>query len=336
MKIVIFGAGSIGCYVGGKLAAIDNEVILYGRDRLKKIIDEYGLKLSHIEFEEVNVAADKLNYSTDLSCLNNAELVLLTVKSQDTEKSLLEIKPHLNPSAIVVSLQNGVSNPSMLKDILPEWKTAGGMVPYNVVNLGNGHFHCGTEGELIFEKKYETGLLKEKCITAGLPTKLTDNIQGVLWGKILLNLNNALNVLSNKPLKEQLSDRNYRRVLARCIDEARGVIENSGIEIIKVGKVPPKLIATILRLPNFAFQTIAKGMLKIDPQARSSMWEDLQGGRSTEIDYINGAVIDLATKSNLDAPINSYIVSLIKDAFSNGVSPELSGEDLLKSISDLN
>lgn len=80
MKIVIFGAGSIGCYVGGKLAAIDNEVILYGRDRLKKIIDEYGLKLSHFEFEEVNVAPDKINYSTELACLNDAELVLLTVK----------------------------------------------------------------------------------------------------------------------------------------------------------------------------------------------------------------------------------------------------------------
>lgn len=336
MKIVIFGAGSIGCYVGGKLAAIDNEVILYGRDRLKKIIDEYGLKLSHFEFEEVNVAPDKINYSTELACLNDAELVLLTVKSQDTEKSLLEIKPYLNSNAMVVSLQNGVSNPDKLKEILPQWKTAGGMVPYNVVNLGDGHFHCGTEGELIFEKKYETGLLKEKCITAGLPTKLTDNIKGVLWGKILLNLNNALNVLSDKPLKEQLSDRNYRRVLALCIDEARGIIENSGIEIVKVGKVPPKLIAKILRLPNFAFQTIANGMLKIDPQARSSMWEDLQGGRSTEIEYINGAVIELAKKNNLEAPINSHIVRLIKEAFSNGVSPVLTGDNLLKSISDLN
>lgn len=336
MKIVIFGAGSIGCYVGGKLAAIDNEVILYGRERLKKVIEEHGLKLTHFEFNEVHLAASNINYSTKLSCLNDAELVLLTVKSQDTETSLLEIKPHLNPDAIVVSLQNGVSNPAKLKEILPEWKTAGGMVPYNVVNLGNGHFHCGTEGELIFEKSYATGLLKEKCKSAGLPTSLSENISGVLWGKILLNLNNALNVLSDKPLKEQLSDRDYRRVLARCIDEAREIIESAGIEIVKVGKVPPKLITKILRLPNFAFQTIAKGMLKIDPQARSSMWEDLQGGRSTEIDFINGAVIDLAQKNKLEAPISTYIVGLVKDAFSKGKSPGLSGEDLLKSVLDLN
>ncbi len=332
MKIVIFGAGSIGCYVGGKLAAIDHEVILYGRDRLKKVIDEHGLKLTHYEFTEVYLSPGNISYSNELSCLNDAELVLLTVKSQDTEKSLQQIKAHLNPDAIVVSLQNGVSNPKKIKEILSDWKTAGGMVPYNVVNLGNGHFHCGTEGELIFERTYETGLLKEKCITAGLPTKLTDNIQGVLWGKILLNLNNALNVLSDKPLKEQLSDRSYRKVLAKCIDEARAIIENSGIDIIKVGKVPPKLISKILRLPNFAFQTIAKGMLKIDPQARSSMWEDLQGGRSTEIDYINGAVIDLAKKNKLEAPISSYIVSLVYQAFSEGKSPALSGEELLKAI----
>lgn len=332
MKIVIFGAGSIGCYVGGKLAAIDNEVILYGRERLKKVIDEHGLRLTHFEFPEVKLSPEDINYSTDLACLNDAELVLLTVKSQDTEKSLHEIKPHLNSEAIVVSLQNGVNNPVLLKAVLPQMKTAGGMVPYNVVNLDKGHFHCGTEGELIFERHFETGLLKEKCISAGLPTKLTDNIQSVLWGKILLNLNNALNVLSDKPLKEQLSDRNYRRVLAKCIDEARGIIENAGIEVIKVGKVPPKLITKILRLPNFAFQSIAKGMLKIDPQARSSMWEDLHGGRNTEIDYINGAVIDLAKKNNMEAPINSYIVSLVKQAFAEGQSPALSGEELLNLI----
>ena len=332
MKIVIFGAGSIGCYVGGKLAAIDNEVILYGRDKLKKIIHEHGLKLTHYEYSEVELAANAINYSTDLTCLNNAEIVILTVKSQDTETALYEIKPYLNKDALVISLQNGVTNPEKLKKLLPEWKTAGAMVPYNVVNLGNGHFHCGTEGELIFERLYETGVLKQKCITAGLPSKLTDNIQGVLWGKILLNLNNALNVLSDRPLKEQLSDRNYRKVLAKCVEEARSIIKSSGIEIIQVGKVPPKLISKILRLPNFAFQTIAKGMLKIDPQARSSMWEDLQGGRNTEIDYINGAIIDLAKTNNLEAPINSYIVSLVKKAFADGKSPALTGEELLAQV----
>jgi len=332
MKIVIFGAGSIGCYVGGKLAAIDNEVVLYGRQRLKNVIDEHGLKLTHFEDTTVHLTASQLNYTTELSCLNDAELILLTVKSQDTEKSLLELKPHLKPDAVVVSLQNGVSNPASLKAILTEWQTAGGMVPYNVVNLGNGHFHCGTEGELMFEKSYATGILKQKCLAANLPAKLSDNIQGVLWGKILLNLNNALNVLSDKPLKEQLSDRSYRRVLARCIDEAIGVISNSGIDIVKIGKVPPKHIAKILRLPNFAFQTIAKGMLKIDPKARSSMWEDLQGGRSTEIDYINGAVINLAKQNHLSAPINRFIVDLVKEAFANGQSPALNGEELLNLI----
>jgi len=332
MKIVIFGAGSIGCYVGGRLASIDNDVILYGRERLKNTIDEHGLKLTHYELNEVYLPPKMTKYSTELSCLQDAELVLLTVKSQDTEKSILEIKSHLNPKATVVSLQNGVTNPAKLKNFLPEWNTAGGMVPYNVVNLGNGHFHCGTEGELIFESNSMTKLLKEKCIEAQLPTKLTDNIQGVLWGKILLNLNNALNVLSDKPLKEQLSDRNYRRALALCIDEARIIIEKSEINIEKIGKVPPKFISKILRLPNFAFQAIAKGMLKIDPQARSSMWEDLQAGRTTEIDYINGAVIELANKNNLQSPVSDYIVSLVKKAFSEGKSPGLSGEHLLKLI----
>jgi len=331
LKIVIFGAGSIGCYVGGKLSKT-SEVTLYGRHRLKNIIVQHGLRLSHYEYPELRIHSSDIEYSTNLSCLKDADLVMLTVKSHDTENALKEMKPFLNPEACIVSLQNGVKNPALLMQHLPEWETAGGMVPYNIVNLGKGHFHCGTEGELIFERKKETKLLSEKCISAGLPTELTNNIQGVLWGKILLNLNNGLNALSDKSLKEQLSNKNYRNVLANSIDEAINVIESSGIEIIKVGKTPPKYISRILRLPNFVYQAISNAILKIDPKARSSMSQDLQAGRPTEIDYINGAVVELATKHNIGTPVNSRIMALVKQAFLEGKSPGLSGSDLIKLI----
>jgi len=235
MKIVIFGAGSIGCYVGGKLLAAGQDVVLYGRERLQKSINEHGLKITSYAGDKINLSSDRVNYSTSLDSLNDADLVLLTVKSQATKSALAEIKSHTSPSACIVSLQNGVSNERVLKEFLPEYKTAGGMVPYNVVSLGDGHFHRGTEGSLVFEKNYHTGILAEHCKQAGLEVALTEDIVSVLWGKLLMNLNNAINVLSDQPLKFQLEQRAYRTALAACIDEALSVLTAANIKPAQVG-----------------------------------------------------------------------------------------------------
>lgn len=336
MKIVVFGAGSIGCYVGGRLIANGEEVILYGRENFKNTIEQHGLTLTHYELQTDYVSASKVQFSVDPKCLEAADLILLTVKSQDTSNALTTIKQFASHKAVIVSLQNGVKNPEVIRTECPTYKSAGGMVPFNVVNKGDGHFHCGTEGYLVFEKNYETGLLTAKCNAAGMPAKLTENISGVLWGKLLLNLNNALNMLSDKPLKEELADRNYRRVLARCITEALAVLDAANIKPEQIGKSPPRLLAKILSLPDFAFQAIAKGMLKIDPEARSSMWEDLQAKRKPEIDFLNGAIIELAEAHGMSAPINRFIVSLVKQAFENGVSPGLGGEKMLADVEALN
>ncbi|MBT8141178.1 MAG: 2-dehydropantoate 2-reductase [Gammaproteobacteria bacterium] len=330
MKIVIFGAGSIGCYVGGKLSVHNPDVTFLGRERIQKVIQTNGLTLSHYELPEVKIKAEDINYTTDLGCLREADLILLCVKSQDTLTAILQIKQEANPKTTVVSLQNGVQNPDLLKIHLPGWKTACGMVPYNVINKGNGHFHCGTEGELVFERSYETGLLAQQCKQAGLPTLQSDNISGVLWGKLLLNLNNALNVLSGRPLKEQLANKTYRLILATCIEEAMSVLKVANIKPEKIGKTKPQQMLKILRLPNFLFTPVANTRIKIDPLARSSMWEDLQAGRGSEIDYINGAIIKLAKTHKKKAPVNQRVVELVKEAFAHGKSPAYSGEELLE------
>jgi len=332
MKIVIFGAGSIGCYVGGKLLAQGEDITFIGRERFKKAIDEHGLTLTHYSHPPARIFNTSIRYDVNHSCLADAELIILTVKSQATEESLRQIMQNTNKECLITSLQNGVRNERTLKDIARDFPTAGGMVPFNVVNKGNGHFHCGTEGELIFEKTYATGILAEKFNKAGIAAKTTENIQGVLWGKLLMNLNNALNVLSDQPLKQQLANRDYRRILALCIDESLSVLKTANIKPAQVGKVPPKHISKILRLPNAVFEFIAKGMLQIDPEARSSMWEDLNNGRDTEIDYLNGEIVALGDKFNHVTPINSKITALVKTAFKKKVSPALSGEQLLSLI----
>jgi 2-dehydropantoate 2-reductase len=151
----------------------------------------------------------------------------------------------------------------------------------------------------------------------------------VLWAKLLFNLNNALNALAGLALATQLADRRWRRVLAAQINEALGVLAAANIRAARIERVPPRLIPTVLRLPNSIFRLVARRMLAIDPQARSSMWEDLQRCRPTEIDYLQGAIIALAEKTGTPTPITRRIVSLVKAAEGAGRgSPGLSPDQI--------
>ena len=306
----IFGAGSIGCYVGGLLAAGGREVIFIGRDRLAQTVRENGLTLSDFEHSETAVAPGSIRFETDPAMLSEADVVLVCVKSMASEEAAAAIAEHAPAKAVVISLQNGVSNADTLKSGVASQPVAGGMVPYNVVNLGDGRFHKGTPGDLIVEVLPETAAIIVDMAAAGLATQATDNIQGVLWGKLLINLNNALNMLSDQPLKQQLLDVNFRRVWGMCIKEGLSVLQAAKIKPVKSGPLDPAFFARILSLPNFILMRIAPAFNKIDDNARSSMWEDLQARRVPEIDYINGAIVDLGREVGVSARVNEKIIRI--------------------------
>lgn len=332
MQIVILGAGSIGCYVGGRLAAAGANICFIGRPRMQAIVQDNGLQLSHFNQSQVRVSAKQFEFTTDADRLAAADIVILTVKSQDTAAAAKQLKNKLKARATVISLQNGVCNVARLQELLNNVKIVGGMVPFNVVNQGQGRFHCGTEGNLCMQSADLPNKLLRYFDKAGLAVTQYKDIEAVQWGKLLMNLNNALNALSDMPLQQQLSDRHYRRVLALCIAEALHCMDKAKIKPVRVGKVMPRMLPFALRLPDNIFQLLAKGMLKMDPEARSSMWEDLQAQRQPEIDYLNGAIVLLGKQTGIATPINQKIVALVGEAFKVGTSPAYTGEELLKKI----
>jgi 2-dehydropantoate 2-reductase len=115
--------------------------------------------------------------------------------------------------------------------------------------------------------------------------------------------------------------------------EALMVLKQSEIRPIGSGGMRPNMAPFILSLPNFLFLRVASRMIRIDPQARSSMWQDLQQGRKTEIDYINGEIVALAKKNRLYAPINSEITDLIKEVETQGGgSPKMPAIEMAKRL----
>ena len=203
-----------------------------------------------------------------------------------------------------------------------------GMVSFNVLHRGEGRFHRGTSGPLV--------------IAAGAPPLAAphlnivphDDMAAVLAGKLVYNLNNALNALSGLTLREQLGDRRWRLILAAAQDEALAVFRAEGIQPWSLGKVPVSRFLRILRLPDFLFRLLSRRGVKIDSAARSSMWEDLERRRRTEIDELQGAIIARAAALGMSTPVNRAISDAIHAAEEAAKgSPKLAPGDLPGRIS---
>ena len=148
--------------------------------------------------------------------------MLVSVKSADTATVADLIAEHAPADAVVVSLQNGIGNVPVLRQRLPGRRVLAGMVPFNVVARGEGRFHRATSGDIVIEQ--DDADTAKRLSVPGLKLRPTDNIAGVQWGKLLVNLNNALNALSDLPLRQQLADRGWRRLFADQMAEGLKVV----------------------------------------------------------------------------------------------------------------
>jgi 2-dehydropantoate 2-reductase len=329
-KIVIAGAGSVGCYVGGMLVSGGADVHFLARERILNTLTEHGLRLSDWTGVDIQLSPEQFNVSTAEAILTDADLILVCVKSRDTQAMAETIVRSGNTSATIFSLQNGMSNTDTLKQALPKHTILPVMVPYNVISQANGHFHCGTEGTLYCQEHEKAEPLLQLAQQANLGFELKSDMVSIMWGKLLLNLNNPVNALSGIPLKQQFETHGYRRIFAQCLKEGLQVLKAAKIKPGQVAAVPVSIIPYIMALPDVLFKRVAQKMLAMDPEARSSMWEDLQNKRPVEVDYISGEIIALGKRVNIPTPMNERLVRLVKDAQEAGMgSPNLSPQQIL-------
>jgi 2-dehydropantoate 2-reductase len=319
--IVIAGAGSIGCYAGGCLASAGRQVILLARPRIGQAMRTAGLRVTDLDGRDRLVKADALPVTADPAvALRAADVILVTVKSGATEDMAALIAIHAPADAVVVSLQNGVGNADRLRAGLGRRRVLAGMVPFNVVQSPESelplHVHRASEGKVMIEEG--TPGLVELLGVDGFAVGAHGDMTAVLWGKLLLNLNNALVALSGLPLATELADWRWRLLLAGQIDEALAVMKASGIEPARIAGLRPALLPKLLRLPDWLFKLLARRMLAIDLQARSSMWDDMQRGRPTEIGELQGAILRLAEKAGTPAPLVKRILTLVREAEQEG------------------
>ena len=310
MKILIYGAGSTGCYLGALLKLSQHEVTLLGRQRIQKEIEQaQGIRIQDYLGLDQRIRPDY--FLTELHGEECFDVVFITLKCHQLGSAVEDLQKLAQQGAYLYFMQNGIGSLDQIREFLPADKMKQGIIPFNVLSQENATFFRATDGILILEQSALSSELNNALSSFGFKSEVHDQMAQVIYGKLLLNLNNALNAITDLPIKTQLENKKLRKVLAHAMRELLALCKAKGLKPYQFTAVKPELVPFILNLPNFLFTRVATAMLDIDPQARSSMWEDIQSARKTEIEYLNEAIVNEAKRYQLDMPVNRGIAKAI-------------------------
>lgn len=315
-KIAILGAGSIGCFAGISWVAAGLDVVFIGRRAIADALQDAGGRISDGEFC-VTVTPYKITFFDTPEILAEADIVVLAVKMTDDDAAAADIRRYAKPGALVLSLQNGIDNAARLAPMLPGFEIVDGMVPFNVIRPSAAHFKKASKGHVMAGRNPKLEALFGS-LDGPATMEFRDDIRAVKWSKLLLNLNNALNALSGLPLYDQLSLLGWRLLLAGAQRECLAVMSAEKIVPARVTPLPPAILPAFMSMPDWIFKRTGLKMMKFDRHARSSMAMDFAAGRRTEIDFLNGAVLDHAARHGIPCPVNATAVRLVREAENGG------------------
>ena len=291
IKVAVMGAGAVGCYYGGMLARAGHEVVLIGRPQHVEAISRDGLRMQTTTFDEqVHLAA-----STEPGAVQGAQLVLFCVKSTDTESAGALLRPHLAPDALVLSLQNGVDNAERLRVVLPQHAVAAAVVYVATEMAGPGHVRHHGRGELVIEPASASQAVAQALIAAGVPAEISSNVRGALWAKLILNCAyNAVSAITQLPYGRAVAGEGVQDVMQDVVAECLAVARAEGVQV--TGDV------------DAAVRKIAETM----PSQFSSTAQDLARGKRSEIDYLNGLIVERGKALGIATPANRVLWALVK------------------------
>ncbi|MBL8605812.1 MAG: 2-dehydropantoate 2-reductase [Myxococcales bacterium] len=335
VRIGVIGAGSIGTWLGGRLTASGHDVVMVGRERLAREIATAGLTIADMDGSRHAVAPEAVRYGVEPEALADRDVVLCCVKSAQTREVAETLAKTLATPRVVVSLQNGVGNADVLRAGLPSHVVLGGIVGFNVISQGGGRFRRATTGHLVIEASADSRAraLVRALIDAGTTVETPADVRPLQWSKLVMNVANCVSALSGAPTRDILYLTGYRRVVRALMKEAIGVIRAAGMPMARLGPLPPRVFPWVLALPSPLFRVAARAQLAVDPEARSSMWEDLDKRRLTEVDYLNGEIVALAQRHGLAAPVNARVVELVHRVEAERAgSPKMSAEALWRAL----
>jgi 2-dehydropantoate 2-reductase len=297
LRIAVVGAGAIGCLFGGRLHRAGQTVLLiHHRTSVAASIEEKGVRIRELSGKVFRV---HIQTRTRLSGLDKPDLVLVTVKAYDSEAVASLLKKSVMRNMPVLSLQNGLGNIEELTRRLGADSTIAGTTTEGAMSTGPGAvIHTGRGMTLVGEMN---GKLSDRCLTiqkafreAGFTTILSNNIKGALWAKAIVNSAiNPITAITRVRNGDVRKISELREIASEVVDEGIAVAEANGIPL----KPSPKsLLAKVLALT---------------PRNKSSMLQDIEAGRKTEIRQLNGSISRLGSLVGVSTPFNDLLTKLV-------------------------
>jgi len=289
MQVAVIGAGAVGCYYGGLLLKAGHDVTFIGRQPHVDAINAHGLLLETRTLDRLPAKA-----ATDTTSLAASDLVLVCVKSADTEAAGRSLAGRLLPETAVLSLQNGVDNAPRLAAI-----TGHTVIPV-VVYVGSemagpGHVLHRGGGDLAIGASPASEKLAQTLRAAGIGVTIADDIDVTLWSKLVINCAfNALSAVAAISYGPMLEVEGTRDVVNSAVQEAIAVARASGVSL------PENLIGHIMNIPANM------------PNQKSSTAQDLMRGKPSEIDFLNGYVVRKGTELGIPTPTNQALQVMVK------------------------
>ena len=299
-RVAVMGAGAVGSFFGGMLARSGAPVTLIGRAAHAQAIAAGGLIVESFRFprpERIRVEA-----ATSAEAVRGAQIVLLCVKTLDTESAAQSIAPHLAPDGIVVSMQNGVDNVARIR-AASGIDALGAAVYVAAEMVAPGHVKHTGRGDLIVgpfpASNHDADVIERvaHCFArAGMPCRLAEDIRGSLWMKMLMNCAyNAISALGRSRYGRMATRAEIREIMRHAIEEA--------VAVARAEAIP---------LPVENFVETGWKLAETMGNATSSTAQDIARGKKTEIDSLNGYIVRRGIALGVPTPVNQTLHGLIK------------------------
>lgn len=295
MRIVVFGAGAMGSWIGGLLANAGHDVTLVARPEHAAVVAAKGL---HVEGKtELHARPRAVARAADAPV---PELLILAVKAYATRAALADAAPLLGARTLVLSMQNGLGNVERIAEVVDDRRVFAGVTTHGVTfvepgrvrHAGVGYFRVGSP----FNEHEKARVVADVLRGAGLDVEHTDKIVGELWAKVVVNCAiNPLTAITGLRNGALLEIPALRELMQRAVEEA--------VDVARAENAP---------LPDEDMLLRARRVAELTASNKSSMLQDVERGRPTEIDAICGEIVARGVRHGIDTPVNLSLRALVK------------------------
>ncbi len=303
MKIVIVGPGAMGCLFGAFLARIGQDVYFLDKNSERaREIERQGILVEGISG---TFAVKDIQATTATKNIGKTDLILISTKSYDTDNAVKKAVPSVGKDSLVLTLQNGLGNIEAINRYVPKAQIIAGITAEGATLLGTARVRHAGKGETVLgvyqatsnkQQAKRLGEIVKIFNNAGFETKITKDVEGLIWSKLVINVGiNALTALTRLNNGRLLEFDGTKAAMELAVKEALSVAGKNKIR---------------LSYPNPLEKVVS--VCRATAGNVSSMLQDILRKKPTEVDFINGAIVNEGRKLGIPTPVNSVLTDLVK------------------------